>query len=107
MCISRSLIVAVLIGLRALPAIAAETVISWVPSAEFAETSFTTTIDPKIRINVNAPVNENGKPAKATRLIVFALPNGNTLEHTLGCKSKPGLDWHFDGQHIAAQTRLL
>ena len=41
------------------------------------------------------------------RLIVFALPNGNTLEQTLGCQMAQGLDWHYDIQHIAAQTRLL
>ena len=76
-------------------------------STQFDETSFTTTVDPKIRINVNAPLDDNGQPARATRLIVFALPNGNTLEQTLGCEMKPGLDWHYDIQHIAAQIRLL
>src|SRR5262249_8729909 len=44
---------------------------------------------------------------KSTRVIVFALPNGNTLEQTLGCLMKPGMDWHYDIQHIAAQVRLL
>ena len=79
----------------------------WVPLKQFNEASFTTTVDPKIRINVNAPLDANGKPERATRLIVFALPNGNTLEQTLGCQMKPGLDWHYDIQHVAAQVRLL
>src|SRR5262245_15067703 len=79
----------------------------WQRSTDFDEPSFTTTVNPKIRIHVNAPLDEDGRPARATRLIVFALPNGNTLEQTLGCQMKPGLDWHYDIQHIAAQTRLL
>src|SRR3954463_11890315 len=79
----------------------------WKSSDQFAEASFTTTIDPKIRIHVNAPLDGNGKPARATRLIVYALPNGNTLEQTLGCQMKPSLHWRYDIQHVAAQVRLL
>jgi hypothetical protein len=79
----------------------------WIPSVQFAESSFTTTVDPKIRINVNAPLDGNGKPARATRLIVYALPNGNTLEQTLGCQMKPSLHWRYDIQHVAAQIRQL
>ncbi len=79
----------------------------WKSVPQFSEVSFTETIDDGVRIHVNAPLDEGGKPAKATRLIVFALPNGNTIEQTLGCQMKPGLDWHYDIQHIAAQVRLL
>jgi hypothetical protein len=79
----------------------------WTRSTHFEEASFTKTIDHEIRIHVNAPVGDNGKPADATRLIVFALPNGNTLEQTLGCQMKPGLHWRYDIQHIAAQVRLV
>jgi hypothetical protein len=78
----------------------------WTSSDQFAETSFTTTINQKIRIHVNAPL-DNGKPARATRLIIYALPNGNTLEQTLGCQMKPSLHWRYDIQHVAAQVRLL
>lgn len=86
---------------------AAEAVHSWTTHPEFGEASFTETIADKIRIHVNAPLDDKGAPAKATRLIVFALPNGNTLEQTLGCQLKPPLDWHYDIQHIAAQVRML
>lgn len=79
----------------------------WVASDAFSESSFTETVEPNVRIHVNAPRDSQGQPARGTRLIIFALPNGNTLEQTLGCKMKPGLDWHCDIQHIAAQTRLL
>jgi hypothetical protein len=73
----------------------------------FNELHFTAAVDPDVRFHVNAPLDEDGKPARATRLIIFALPNGNTIEQTLGCKLTDGLDWHYDIQHVAAQTRLL
>ncbi len=79
----------------------------WTRSTQFAETSLTKINDPKIRIHVNAPHDDNGNPARATRLIIYALPNGNTLEQTLGCQMKPSLHWQHDIQHVAAQVRLL
>jgi len=45
-------------------------------------------------------------PARPTHLILFATPNGNTVEQTLGCRLENGADWHVDIQHVAAQTRL-
>src|SRR5262245_32212672 len=80
---------------------------NWSRSSQFDETSFTKTIDGKIRLYVNAPLDGKGEPGRATRLIVYTLPAGNTIEQTLGCKAKPGLDWHYDIQHVAAQLRLL
>ncbi|MFO0921707.1 MAG: hypothetical protein U0905_04365 [Pirellulales bacterium] len=41
------------------------------------------------------------------RLLVFATPNGNTAEQSLGCIAAEGIDWHFDIQHIGAQYRWL
>lgn len=79
----------------------------WETSPWFDEVSFTTTIEPNVRIHVNAPAGKAAKPVRAKRLIVFALPNGNTIEQTLGCKMSEGLDWHYDIQHVAAQVRLL
>jgi hypothetical protein len=61
--------------------------------------------DSSVRINLNTP--DDLDPVKPTQLIVFALPNGNTLEQTLGCQMSVGMDWHYDIQHIAAQTRKL
>lgn len=58
-----------------------------------------------IRFLVNAP--EVVCADWPTTVIFFATPNGNTIEQTLGCEMTPGLDWHFDIQHIAAQTRRL
>ena len=77
----------------------------WHRSTEFAEQSFTAHVDPDVRIHVNAPLDKDGKPARGDRLIIFALPNGNSIEWTLGCKMTEGLDWHYDIQHVAAQVR--
>lgn len=46
-------------------------------------------------------------PRKQTQLILYALPNGNTTEQTMGRKTKDGDDWHFSIQHIAAQTSFV
>lgn len=58
-----------------------------------------------LTININAPLHFNKKGK--TVLALFALPNGNSIEWTKGKKMKPGDDWHFDIQHIAAQTRFV
>jgi len=62
---------------------------------------------PDINVEINAPSAENFDPAKKTLLIFYALPNSNTIEQTVGRQKKEGLDWHFDIQHIGAQTRFL
>lgn len=57
-----------------------------------------------VTMNINAPLHfTKGE----TFLILFALPNGNSIEWTKGKKLNPGDDWHFDIQHIAAQTRFV
>ena len=58
-----------------------------------------------VTININAPISFNRKGK--TYLIFYALPNGNSIEWTKGKKMKAGDDWHFDIQHIAAQTRYV
>jgi len=58
-----------------------------------------------VTIIVNAPLHLrlNGN----TYLIFYGLPNGNSIDWTKGKKVKEGDDWHFDIQHIAAQTRYV
>jgi hypothetical protein len=64
-----------------------------------------TTADGSVRIILNQPADFDAK--RPTQLIVFATPNGNTAEQTLGAKLEPGMDWHYDIQHVAAQVRKL
>lgn len=61
----------------------------------------------EIRIHINAPAAIAFKKNKPVGLALFALPNGNTIEQTVGKILKPGDDWHYDIQHIGAQTRFL
>jgi hypothetical protein len=80
----------------------------WNRSAWFEEQScYIITSEPAMRIYINAPLGQAAEPPRATRIIVYALPNGNTIEQTLGCKLTSGMDWHYDIQHVAAQVRLL
>ncbi len=65
------------------------------------------TLEPGIHITGNAPSPQLFHPAKPTELIFYALPNGNSTAWTFGKKTYPGDDWHFDIQHIGAQTRRL
>ena len=58
-----------------------------------------------VRMLINAPAQMH--PDRPTLLVFYATPNGNTIEQTMGSAMVPDLDWHFDIQHIAAQTRVL
>lgn len=58
-----------------------------------------------VTITADFPVNFS--PKKKTQLVLFALPNGNTTAQTMGHLLNKGDDWHFDIQHIAAQTRFV
>jgi hypothetical protein len=75
------------------------------PSAWFGEFVREQCWNDRVRVVVNVPADFNAK--KSTLLVLFATPNGNTIEQSLGCAKAEGVDWHFDIQHIAAQVRRL
>ncbi len=77
------------------------------PGAGFGERVATFAADPEVRIQINEPAATDFSPGKPILLILYALPNGNTIEQTAGHQLKRGEDWHYDIQHIAAQTRFL
>lgn len=58
-----------------------------------------------IKITIDKPVVLSKH--KKTIITFFALPNGNTTEQTMGKKMKEGDDWHYDIQHILAQTKFI
>ena len=58
-----------------------------------------------VLITLDKPINYSAK--RKTQIIFFALPNGNTTGQTMGKKLSPGDDWHFDIQHIRAQTLFI
>ncbi len=60
-----------------------------------------------VRMVINAPAPESFNTNQPVELIIFAVPNGSTIEWTVGKRVQPGDDWRFDLQHIGAQTRWL
>lgn len=58
-----------------------------------------------VSITIDIPKNYDAN--KKNMLILYALPNGNTTLQTMGKKMEPGDDWHFDIQHIKAQTHFI
>lgn len=75
------------------------------PSPWFGEQTLEEKLPEGIRLVWLAPGDYDSR--RPTSFIIYATPNGNTIEQTLGRQMGPGVDWHFDIQHIAAQTRLL
>ena len=61
----------------------------------------------EVKITINAPSPQKFNPERPIIISLFALPNGNTTEQTIGKIMEDGDDWHFDIQHIGAQTRFL
>src|SRR3569833_1658400 len=57
-----------------------------------------------VKFTIDAPIRY---PFRETIMIIYVLPNGNTTEQTMCKKLSPGDDWHFDIQHIKAQTAFL
>lgn len=58
-----------------------------------------------IKITIDKPATYSIK--KKTIIIFYALPNGNTTAQTMGKIIKEGDDWHYDIQHINAQTNFI
>lgn len=79
----------------------------FIRSENFAERILYLRFAPDITVHINASSEETFDSTKKTLLILYALPNGNSIDWTIGKKLKPGDDWHFDIQHIGAQTRFL
>ena len=76
-------------------------------SQHLGEQELTFRWGPDVRVHINAPAASGYRPGRPIGLVLYALPNGNTIEQTAGKRLAPGDDWHFDIQHIAAQTRFL
>jgi hypothetical protein len=58
-----------------------------------------------VKVTIDRPYDFSND--KKTIITIYALPNGNTTEQTMGKKMQPGDDWHFDIQHIRAQTKFI
>lgn len=58
-----------------------------------------------VKITLDRP--EQLKKNRGITLIFYALPNGNSTAWTMGKRMAPGDDWHYDIQHIKAQTAFI
>lgn len=73
-------------------------------TGRFGETQAEFRFDPEVRAVVN---RVEFPKATNTLLVLYTLPNGNTIEHTSGHRTQTNEDWHYNIQHIAAQTRFV
>lgn len=58
-----------------------------------------------VKVTIDKPADLSKQ--RQTIITFFALPNGNSTEQTMGKKMQPADDWHFDIQHIRAQTKFI
>lgn len=75
--------------------------------ASFAQqknTVYLFTIGDDVTISMDMPAFDQ---KHKTIVIIYALPNGNTTAQTMGKKLQQGDDWHYDIQHIKAQTKFI
>ncbi len=87
--------------------LAAQPLPGFKPSGSFDEQQIVIEDSPPgTRVLINAPLTGFGQDDRVL-LVLYALPNGNTIEQTFGKRLLEGDDWHFDIQHIGAQTRFL
>jgi hypothetical protein len=82
-------------------------VTSLLENPEYNERITSFSFDPEVKVRVNAPGQASFAAGKKVLLIFYALPNGNTTDQTVGKVLQAGDDWHYDIQHIGAQTRFL
>ena len=94
-----------MIAMLIVPMIAASLMPGFTRSPWFGEQVREEKTPSGVRMLFNAPAEIH--PDRPTLLIIYATPNGNTIEQTMGCAMIPDLDWHFYIQHIAAQIRVL
>lgn len=76
-------------------------------SPHFGEQTRGYRFEPEVNIHINAPAPADFHPSHPTRLMFYALPNGNTIAWTIGRRPAEGIDWHYHIQHIGAQIRRL
>jgi len=76
-------------------------------TSSFNEQTMLLLLDHGVRVLINAPATEPLSTPKKMSLVFYGLPNGNTIEQTVGKRTTTNDDWHFNIQHIGAQTRFL
>jgi hypothetical protein len=106
-CKLKRAVLLLLLGLFGISGLNAQTLPGFTASGLFDEQQMVIEDSPPgTRILINAPMKgfENNN---RVLLVIYALPNGNSIEQTYGKNIEEGDDWHFNIQHIGAQTRFL
>lgn len=76
-------------------------------AGEYGEQVLTLHTSPAVRMHLNAPSPVQFNPQLPVKIVFYALPNGSSIEETMGkCATAPE-DWKYTIQHVAAQTRWL
>lgn len=101
----KNLLIAIFIG--CCPLLIQAQLPGFVTSPYFEEQEMVFVYDPGINIYINAPSVANFDRNKPTKLVLYALPNGNSTAWTIGKLPAHGDDWHYHIQHIGAQTRFI
>ncbi len=57
--------------------------------------------------DIKVTIDQNPSEKGRSIICFFALPNGNSTEWTMGKKMDTGDNWHYDIQHIRAQTEFI
>lgn len=73
----------------------------------FGEQIMAYTYAPGMKVEINAPSASEFDRSLPTAVVLYGLPNGNTTDWTIGKQAAEGDDWHFQIQHIGAQTRYI
>ena len=103
---SRVILLIIIIVLCA-SAASGDSIAGFTVTGQFREQVHVYKFEPGVTATMVAPPSRDFHPLQPTTLILYALPNGNTTEWTIGKALATGDDWHFDIQHTGAQMRLL
>lgn len=76
-------------------------------SNSFNERIASLSMDPEITAQINAPPAKSAAATNNVLLVFYTLPNGNSIEQTVGRTTNSTNDWRYDLQHIGAQTRFI
>ena len=73
----------------------------FVTSPYFEEQVISFIHTPGIKVHINAPAETKFGKDKPTKLVLYALPNGNSTDWTIGKMPAEGDDWHYHIQHLS------
>lgn len=101
----RCILLMIVLSPGAVSAARADALPGFSPSEHFAEQLRNDRFEDCVTIRINAPGDFDAR--RPTLLVLYALPNGNSIDETIGRQPAPGRHWRYAIQQIAAQIRYL